>query len=213
MFSRRLSSVLVAALAALLISALLAVSAFADSQVRIVRLSDLNGDVLIDRGAGQGFERALRNMPIVQGTKLWTKSEDARAEVEFENGTTVRLAPHSQVDFPQLTLRDSGVKDSSVLVSEGIVYFNVKKDKENEFQVRFGQRQVSVAKSASFRIDAAPQQVKLAVLKGDVEVAGASGTDKVTKDKTATFDTGANTSTIAKGIDPEPLDEWNKNES
>jgi hypothetical protein len=196
-----------------LLLALMAVPAFADSQVRIVRLSDLNGDVLIDRGAGQGFERALLNMPIVQGTKLWTKSDDARTEVELEDGTTVRLAPHSQVSFPQLSLRDSGVKASTVLVGEGTVYFNVSKDKVSEFQVHFGQQQVTVPKSASFRVDASPEQVKLAVLKGDVDVQGASGTVKVTKEKTATFDAAKDTATVAKGVDPEPLDEWNKNES
>jgi len=213
MFSRRPSSVLVAALAALLISALLAVSAFADSQVRIVRLSDLNGDVLIDRGAGQGFERALLNMPIVQGTKLWTKGADARAEVEFENGSAVRLAPGSQIGFPQLSLRDSGVKASTVNVSQGTVYFMIRKDKQDDFQANFGRETVDVPKSADFRVDVAQDQVKLAVTKGDVDVQDPAGTVKVAKDKTATFELANDTSTVAKGVTPEPFDQWNKDES
>src|SRR5690349_2289345 len=213
MFSRRLSSVLVAALAALLISALLAVSAFADSQVRIVRLSDLNGDVLIDRGAGQGFERALLNMPIVQGTTLWTKGADARAEVEFENGSAVRLAPGSQIAFPQLSLRDSGVKASTVNVSQGTVYFMIRKDKQDDFQAQFGRETVDAPKSADFRVDVAQDQVKLAVTKGDLEVQDPAGTVKIAKDKTATFELANDTSTVAKGVTPEPFDEWNKDES
>src|SRR5579864_9235961 len=134
MFTRRLGKGLGVALVAALLSAVLALPAFSDSQVRIVRLSDLNGDVLIDRGAGQGFERALLNMPIVQGTKLWTKGADARAEVEFENGSAVRLAPGSQISFPQLSLRDSGVKASTVDVSQGNVYFMIRKEKQDDFQ-------------------------------------------------------------------------------
>src|SRR5437016_2859948 len=65
---------------------LLPLPALANSQARIVRLSDVEGTVQIDRDAGQGYERAFLNMPIVQGTKLWTK-DDGRAEVEFEDGT------------------------------------------------------------------------------------------------------------------------------
>ncbi|HZU45508.1 MAG TPA: FecR family protein, partial [Terriglobales bacterium] len=212
MFTRRLGKGLGVALVAALMAALLSIPAFADSQVRIVRLSDLNGDVLIDRGTGQGFERALLNMPIVQGTKIWTKSQDARAEVEFENGSAVRLAPDSQVAFPQLVLQDSGVKSSTIQVSEGTVYFTLHKDKEDDFQVQFGRESVNVAKSADFRIDMAQGQVKLAVTKGDIDVQDPAGTVKVAKDKTATFDLGNDTSTVAKGVAPEPFDTWNKDE-
>jgi hypothetical protein len=56
--------------------------AFADSQVRIVRLSNVEGAVQVDRNTGQGLEKAFLNMPIVQGMKLATK-ESGRAEVEF----------------------------------------------------------------------------------------------------------------------------------
>lgn len=211
MFSRRFGIALFA-LAALLCT-LLALPAFADSNVRIVRLSDMNGDVEIDRGAGQGFERALLNMPIVQGTKLWTRSGDARAEVELENGSTVRLAPGSQVTFAQLSRRDSGAMLSAVAVTEGTVYFNISRDKEDEFQAQFGRDQVSVPKSASFRIDMAKDQARLAVSKGDVEVQGPSSSVKVAKDKTATFDLTGDKSTLAKGVVPEPFDSWNKDES
>jgi len=62
---------------------LVSVSAFADSQARVVRLSDVQGDVQIDRATGQGYEKAFLNIPITQDTKLKTAS-DGRAEVEFE---------------------------------------------------------------------------------------------------------------------------------
>lgn len=212
MFTRRLSWGLGMTLVVALMSVLLALPAFADSQVRIVRLSDLNGDVLIDRGAGQGFERALLNMPIVQGTKLWTKSQDARAEVEFENGSAVRLAPGSQVAFPQLVLRDSGVKASTVQATEGTVYFTLHKDKENDFQVQFGHETVNVPKSADFRIGMAQDQAKVAVTKGDLDVNDPAGTVKIAKDKTATFNLSNDTSTVAKGVAPEPFDTWNRDE-
>ena len=78
------------------------VPSFADSQARVVRLSDVQGDVLVDKNIGQGYEKAFLNLPITQGAKLQT-SKNGRAEVEFEDGSTLRLIPDTVVDFPQVT--------------------------------------------------------------------------------------------------------------
>jgi len=43
---------------------LFAVSAWADSQARIVRLSDVQGNVQMDRGTGEGYQRAFLSMPV-----------------------------------------------------------------------------------------------------------------------------------------------------
>ena len=83
----------------------LAVPSFADSQARIVRLSQVDGDVQIDRNTGLGYEKAFLNLPITQGTKVRTGS-DARAEIEFEDGSTLRITPGTTVDFSELSLRD-----------------------------------------------------------------------------------------------------------
>src|ERR1700693_4252712 len=85
----------------------LAIPSFADSQARIVRLSQVDGDVQIDRNLGQGYEKALINLPVTQGAKLRTGAA-ARAEIEFEEGSTLRLAPGSALEFPELARRDSG---------------------------------------------------------------------------------------------------------
>src|SRR5439155_2639740 len=100
------ASIFVVVLAALMCW-LLAVPSFADSQVRIVRLSDVEGNVQIDRNTGQGYEKAFLNLPITQGVKLRAKGE-GRAEIEFENGSTLRIIPGTVIEFPELSMRDSG---------------------------------------------------------------------------------------------------------
>src|SRR5512140_3169228 len=95
-------------------------SLWADSQARIVRLSYLEGEGQSDRG--EGYELAVLNMPVVQGMTIGTP-ENARAEIEFENGSTLRLADYSQIRFDQLSLRDSGGKVNLVRVDFGTVYF------------------------------------------------------------------------------------------
>src|SRR2546422_8013052 len=99
-------------LAALAFS-LLAVPSFADSQVRIVRLSDVEGNVQIDRNTGQGYQKAFRNLPIPQRVKLRANGE-GRAEIEFENGSTLRIIPGTVIEFPELSMRDSGTKVTTV---------------------------------------------------------------------------------------------------
>ena len=64
-----------------------------DSHVRIVRLSDAKGKLGLDRKTGAGFEQTMQNMPIVQGERLATA--DGYAEVEFEDNSTLRLAPET----------------------------------------------------------------------------------------------------------------------
>src|SRR5437899_10736104 len=69
---------------------LVSLPALSDSQVRIVRLSYVEGSVQIARASAFGFDKALLNLPVAQGATLRTGT-DGRAEVEFEDGTTIRL--------------------------------------------------------------------------------------------------------------------------
>ena len=70
------------------------------SNIRIVRLSEVKGEVQLDRNIGRDFEPAIANMPIVEDSRLQTAT--GVAEVEFEDNSTLRLAPDSLVEFPRL---------------------------------------------------------------------------------------------------------------
>src|ERR1700726_5061846 len=93
--------------------ALLTLPALADSQARIVRLSDVQGSVQIDKNTGLGFENAFLNLPITQGTQVKTHDR-GRAEIEFEDGSTLRLTPTAAVKFSPPTLSDSGIPLSGI---------------------------------------------------------------------------------------------------
>ena len=189
---------------------LLALPALADSQARIVRLSDVQGTVQIDKNTGLGFENAFLNLPITQGTQLKTL-EDGRAEVEFEDGSTLRLAPNSTVEFSTLGLSDSGKHNSVVNLIEGMTYVNWLGKSGDEFTVNFSREKIALAHAAHFRVDTSTEVANLAVFKGDVEVEGPTGKEMVSKNKTATFDaTDNDKSTIADNITEAPLDSWDK---
>ncbi|MGC2183985.1 MAG: FecR family protein [Terriglobales bacterium] len=192
------------------LSCWLAVPSFADSHARIVRLSQVDGDVQIDRNTGQGYEQAFLNLPITQGTKLRT-AQDARAEIEFEDGSTLRITPGTSVEFPELARRDSGARASSLELRGGTAYLNFKGDKQEEFTLAFGQDRLALTKPAHLRIELKDADATVAVFQGDVEVASASGRVKVEKKHSATFSlAGTEPYALASNLEPDPYDEWDK---
>src|SRR6516165_9685065 len=113
---------------------LAAFSAQATSHVRIVRLSYESGQVQMDRGPGQGLERAILNSPVVEGARVVTGS-DGLAEVEFENNSTVRLGEASEVKFRQLLINDAGDKVNEVELVRGTMYFGTRSGKDDIYRV------------------------------------------------------------------------------
>jgi hypothetical protein len=191
----------------------LTVPAFGDSQARVVRLSEVQGDVQVDRNAGQGLEKAFLNLPITQGVKLQT-GKDGRAEVEFEDGSTLRVTPETVITFPQLSLRDSGAKVSTVHLQEGSAYVNFAGSKDDEFTLTFAHEKLSLARSAHLRLEMGDVSATLAVFNGEVQVQGDAGTVAVSKNHTAEFDlTDDDHYELAKSVEPDPFDEWDKQQN
>jgi len=188
----------------------LTVSAFpvlADSHVRIVRLSMVEGSVKVDRGTGQ-FEKAMINLPITQGMKLRT-GYDGRAEIEFEDGSTVRIAPDSAVQFPELSLRDSGTKVSTVEVSKGTAYAE-SIGKDDQLTLQFGHETVVLTRGAHVRVGVDKSGAELADFKGDLQIEDSSETIDLKKNQTANFDFSNDSYKLAKKVQQEPEDDWDK---
>ncbi len=181
--------------------------ASSNSKVRIVRLSEVKGEVQVDRQTGKGYESAMPNLPVIEGSKL--KTGNGVAEVEFEDNSTVRLAQNSEVEFPRLELLPSGAKASSVNVLQGTVYVSLINTKGNEFIVKFGQQTINLPPDSHVRLQLAPSEANLAVMHGEAIVEQASGNATVGKNKTMTFNlAGQNPPVIAKSVVEQPLDKW-----
>jgi hypothetical protein len=189
-------------------------SAFAESHVRIVRLSEIQGTVQVDRGTGQGFEKAFLNMPMVQDMKLATK-DDGRAEVEFEDGSTLRLASNTAVAFTALSAQDSGAKVTSVTLQQGLAYVDyTAKHKDDSFTLAFQKEKVLPREAVHFRVELQDTNAAVAIFNGDLKVDGPSGEVELSKNKTATFDFAADDKcTIAKNVEENPFDAWDKQQS
>ena len=202
-------SSLVHVVLAALACALVALPAMADSQARIVRLSDVQGSVEIDKNTGMGFEKGFLNLPITQGTRLRTR-DTGRAEIEFEDGSTVRLAPNTMIEFSRLGLSDGGQRISEVNLTEGKAYVNWL-GKSDDFTLNFSREKVQLSHGTHFRVETSTNKATFAVFKGDVDVAGPAGTVRVGKKKMVIFDVNDEDKyTLAKNFQEDPLDAWDK---
>ncbi len=181
----------------------------ASSHVRIVRLSSVEGPVQMDRATGEGLERAILNTPIVEGTRLVTGA-DGLAEVEFENESALRLTGDSDVKFSQLLMNDAGAKINQIHVVKGLVYLDTAKG-DDIYRLVIGNNSFLVHRDSQLRLSVTPDQVKLAVLKGDVQLENQPQPVIIQKKESLTLDANnADTRTVAKSVDPDRFDAWNK---
>ena len=137
------------------------------SDIRIVRLSQVRGKVNIDRHIGRGYEEAFANVPITGGTRLHT--DVGLAEVEFEDNSTLRLTPDTEVEFTLLKRTATGSTISAMNVLHGMVYANLANTKGNTFTIAAGKASVAMNPSSHIRLTMDGLNSNISVLDGAVE--------------------------------------------
>lgn len=178
------------------------------SKVRIVRLSEVTGEVDVYRQTGSGYEPALLNLPITEGTELRTGK--GFAEVEFEDNSLLHLTPDTIVEFPRLEMSPSGSKITTVEVESGTVYVNLAGTLGNQFTLMFAHQKAQLTPSSHVRLLVNSSWASLSVLHGDVNVETPTGQMAEAKRKTVNFafltPTEITLNTNADG----PYDEWDQ---
>ena len=138
------------------------------SHARIVRLSHVEGTVQID--TENGFENATVNTPISEGDRLLARS-DAWAEVQFEDGSTVRLSPDTQITFAQLGLNADGGTVTAIDLDQGEAEFKIKKPEYSDFAVTASNKTILLKHSGRFRVTTTNSTpLEVVVWKGEVAV-------------------------------------------
>ena len=179
-----------------------------DPQVRAARLSEANGEVDAYRQVGDGYEEALLNLPITQGTELRTRK--GLAEVEFEDGTTLRMTPDTIVEFTQLDRDASGAKQTTVNVTRGAVYVDLSRVVGNQFALTFGHQKVLLDPASRVRVYVIAQEANLGILKGRAQIQATSGFTAVEKKRTVNFVFDSPTKVILAKNSPAPYDDWDE---
>ncbi len=95
---------------------------------QIVRVNYVEGDVRVSRGAegekvsGSPWQKAVVNLPLYEGFNLVTG--EGRAVVEFEDASTVYLAPNSVLAFHTLNAVN-GIPHTSIALLSGTMTTNI----------------------------------------------------------------------------------------
>jgi hypothetical protein len=189
--------------------AVTSIGAHAESHVRIIRLSYIDGSVQMDRATGQGLERALLNTPITEGVRLATGS-DGLAEVEFENNATVRVGENSEVLFRKLVINDYGARINEVELVKGTAYFDTKGNKDDVYRASIGEAVFQIQHDSEARLSDETGKPSIAVMKGKAEFETQPREVEISKHETLTVDPENSPGfLVTKAVDAAPLDRWN----
>jgi len=198
-----------------LFSIVLAPATFADlSHARIVRLSLVQGDVrfvssyhedsLTDPNAT--WETASLNLPIRQGFALAT--DNGRAEVEFENGAMVFLAPNTVVEFYDLSLRD-GDHITRLVLRQGSLVTYVNPAHGDYFSVTGGDFTVEAIARTTFRLDNFDDGSNVNVEQGRVNVLRNEKSTPLEKGQSLAIRASDSANpTIGRSADLDDFDHW-----
>src|SRR6185295_8474209 len=110
------------------------------------------------------------NTPLLESDKVWVGS-NGRAEVEFEDGTSLRLNSNSIVEFSHLGSRSSSDAIEMQFV-RGICSFEVQQS-AMIFVIDTPLFSMRISEAASFRVDLEEDgSGRMVVFDGSIEVAG-----------------------------------------
>lgn len=183
-----------------------------DSHARIVRLSYVDGGVQIAGDRVSGYENATLNMPISERDQLRTGT-DGRVEVQFEDGSTIRLAPESQITFAELGRLSSGATVTSIDLDSGEAEFQVNRHSDDSiFAIHASQRVITLKHSSRFRVTSTNSDpLEVVVWKGEVSLRDPDSDKEIAIKKDETFaldamDTGHYD--LEKSAEADDLDGW-----
>ena len=189
---------------------LAAIPAFA-ANVRIVRLSLVQGDVQIDRNAENGWEQAINNMPIIGGARVYA-AENAKAEIELEDGSSLRLVGPAQITFNQLSTSSKGNPVNLIQVDSGVVYVTARLRHHDDFRITGPTGEAFVIDRPSrLRFTVDEQTASLAMLDGEAVMQDGDRSAKVHSGETYNYVLGQPESAARQDTVPaEPDDSWNQ---
>jgi hypothetical protein len=121
-----------------------------DVTARVARISFIRGEVKIKRVGNDEWEKAVLNLPLIEGDQVVTGS-DGRLELQFNNYAHLRLDHDASLQFT--VLNDEGVALSLSQGSMNLRITDLEKAR-GYFEVDAPKTTIAIEKSGSYRVDA-----------------------------------------------------------
>lgn len=199
-------------------AALIPPSAFAEEEtsepygtVRLSRISLIDGELLLQRGDDEEWVAASVNMPLRPHDKLWA-TDDSRAEVQFDDGTVVRLAENTSLDL--LSLDPDWIHLQLTLgVASIMAKAPFRTGAQRPFlEIDTPQATAQLTRSTTFRADVAEDgSTMITVRNGEVELGRDEGPVVVAADQRVSIEGGDSPDYLVDSAgEPDDWDRWNK---
>ncbi len=174
---------------------------------RVARLSFSQGTVTTMPASlpDQWFQTSV-NGPIQQGDTLATAG-NSFAEVELEDGSTVRLGERSQLTFNHLSASVSGSSVNLLTLENGYATFHFISGIGTVNEVQARKATISPSSPAEFRIDFNPKAMRVEVFAGSVLYSGPQGNVQLAPDNVLVAQPGL-PNAISNGIARDSWDDW-----
>jgi FecR protein len=168
---------------------------------RAVRLSSVEGQVQVAQGGDVLADHALANTPLFDGAQVST-GDDGRAEIQFDDGSVVRIPPDSS-----LTLNVLKPGETEIGLDNGMGYFELQDgNQSNPMRVRFGGSLVTVSGFTVLRVRLDEGPGELAVFSGNAHIDGTNGASLDVKGGESV---ALNNLSLSENIEPDSWDAWN----
>lgn len=157
------------------------------SLARVVSLSMVHGLVAVRRPDTGLWVHASVNMPIEEGFSVATE-RNGFAEVQFENGSTVRIGEFSRVDFKELELGPRSGYVNHLTLVVGLATVNVSPERHDTYVVTAAGVNVTPRGKAEFRTDLKGGRMRVEVFHGRVLAADAKQSEVLGKNRAVVYD-------------------------
>jgi hypothetical protein len=177
---------------------------------RTARLTFLSGDVRVEQSGSSTSSKAVVNLPLVEGAVLST-GNDGQAEVEFEDGSLLRLTPHSGAGLVKLTVDSSGEYRTRVSILGGLAYAEMRGGTKFHYIVDAGGDQIEPIENATVRVNFDQPPAVISILEGSAHLTSGASDISVTAGQTVTAGDAADGGMLSlrEVLAPDSWDQWN----
>jgi hypothetical protein len=136
----------------------------------IARISVINGEVSVRRGNSGEVTAAALNAPLMPGDTILT-SANARAELQFDSSSMLRIAANSEVRMGDLQYRHNQIQ-----VALGLVTFTVLRNSDSQNEIDLPSVAVHPTQQGAYRIVVKDDgTAEITVRAGQAEIANPKG--------------------------------------
>ena len=173
----------------------------------VARISLIHADVSTQRGDSGDWSAATLNQPVMTGDKVST-ADNARAELQLDYATILRLGPNSQANMANLTK-----KNIQIQLAQGVATFSVSKDSEAEPEIDTPNVSIHPAHhDGVFRVEVRPDGDTIVIVRaGQAQIATPQGSTELNAGEMATVrgDSEEAQYKISSAPDRDDWDRWN----